>query len=123
MSGLLRREVVEVYESGVAAVVDSAGPWDAAEWGRLACGGWDRADTVRHLCAVIAWYHSWLDRALAGESSPPFQPHEFDGRNQAGVDERRGLTGPEAVIEFERDAVSYLDRAQRHWSAAFGFPL
>ncbi|MEM9516199.1 MAG: maleylpyruvate isomerase N-terminal domain-containing protein [Actinomycetota bacterium] len=118
-----REEVVGLYESGVTAIVESAATWDAADWARPACGDWDRADTIRHVCAVISWYHSWLERALAGDSSPPFHPDEFERRNQAGVDERRNLSGPAALVEFENGARSYLDRAQQHWGVPFGFPL
>ncbi len=123
MRGVSRDEVFDLYESGVAAVVESAPPSGSPDWDQLACGEWDRADTVRHLCAVVSWYHSWLDRALAGDSSPPFGPDEFEWRNQAGVEERRELSGPDAVGAFEEDARSYLDRARDHWGVAFGFPL
>ena len=118
-----RAEVCRLYESGVAAVVVSARSWAPDDWTRHACGEWDRADTVRHLCAVSAWYHSWLDRAIAGDASAPFHPDEFVTRNQAEVDERQGVSGPEAVAEFQREALSYLGRAKQNWSLAFGFPL
>ncbi|MEO1059107.1 MAG: maleylpyruvate isomerase N-terminal domain-containing protein [Actinomycetota bacterium] len=118
-----RQQVVDLYESGVAAIVESAAAWDSTDWAQRACGDWDRADTVRHLCAVISWYHSWLDRALAGDSSPPFHPDEFERRNQAGVDERHDLSGSAAIVEFQNDARSYLDRAQERWDVSFGFPL
>lgn len=116
-------EVCRLYESGAAAVVQRARSWTTDDWTQLACGDWDRADTVRHLCAVTAWYHSWLDRALAGHASPPFHPDEFVTRNQTGVDDRHGLTGPRAVAEFQREALSYLDRAKPKWNLAYGFPL
>ncbi len=116
-------EVCRLYESGVAAVVQRAQSWTTDDWTHFACGDWDRADTVRHLCAVTAWYHSWLDRALAGDASPPFHPDEFVTRNQTGVDDRHGLTGPRAVAEFQREALSYLDRAKPNWNRAYGFPL
>lgn len=116
-------EVCGLYESGVAAVVARTECWELADWTQPACGDWNRADTMRHLCAVTTWYHSWLDRAIGGDASPPFHPDEFAARNQAGVDERDGLTGPEAAAEFEREARSYLDRAKQHWGLAFGFPL
>lgn len=74
-------------------------------------------------CAVTAWYHSWLDRALAGDASPPFYPDEFVTRNQTGVDDRQGLIGPGEVAEFQREALSYLDRAKPNWNRAYGFPL
>ena len=122
-SGLSHGDVCGFYESGVAAVVERAEDWTAAEWKRPGCGRWDRTDTVRHLCAVISWYHTWLDRALDGDSSPPFGPDEFEQRNRAGIDERHGDSGPEAVAQFERDAGTYLERAQQHWDLDFGFPL
>jgi hypothetical protein len=119
----IRAEVCGLYESGVAAVVRRAESWTTEDWTQPACGDWNRADTVRHLCAVTAWYHSWLDRALAGDASPPFHPDEFETRNQTGVDDRQGLTGPGAVAEFQRDAMSYLSRAKPDWNLAYGFPL
>lgn len=122
-SDLTHSDVCDLYESGVAAVVEQADAWSPADWGRPACGQWDRTDTVRHLCAVITWYHTWLDRAVDGDSSPPFEPDEFEQLNQAGVDERHDIAGPEAVARFERDAGAYLDRTSQNWDLDFGFPL
>ena len=115
--------VCRLYESGVVAVVQRTRSWTTDDWTQPACGDWDRADTVRHLCVVTAWYHSWLDRALAGDASPPFHFDEFVTRNQTGVDDRQGLTGPGAVAEFQREALSYLGRAKPNWNLAYGFPL
>ena len=119
----VRGEVCRLYESGVAAVVQRAQSWTTDDWTQPACGDWDRADTVRHLCAVTAWYHSWLDRALADDASRPFHSDEFVTRNRTGVDDRQGLTGPGAVAEFEREALTYLSRAKPNWNLAYGFPL
>lgn len=116
-------EVCRLYESGVAAVVQRARSWTTDDWTQPACGNLNRADTARHLCAVTAWYHSWLDRALADDASRPFHPDDFAMRNQVGVDDRQGLTGAEAVAEFEHAALSYLDRAKPNWNRAYGFPL
>lgn len=104
-------------------MVESASSWTSGEWMERACGVWSRADTARHLCAVTAWYHSWLDRALAGDASAPFHPDQFAARNQTAVDDRQTLTGPAAIAEFEREASSYLGRAKQNWDLAFGFPL
>lgn len=116
-------EVCGLYEAGVAAVVGTARRWAPEDWSKRACGEWDRADTVRHLCAVVEWYHSWLDRAIAGDASPPFDADEFATRNQVGVTGRQSLSGPEALDEFEPEAGSYLERATQNWDVPFGFPL
>ena len=118
--GVCQAEVCRLYEAGV---VRRAQSWITEDWTKPACGDWDRADTVRHLCAVTAWYHSWLDGALAGNASRPFHPDEFATKNQSGVDDRQDLTGPEAVDEFQRESLSYLRRAKPNWEVAYGFPL
>lgn len=116
-------DVVRLYQAGVRAVVDATSDLDTSEWSRPACGDWDAADTSRHLVGVADWYHWCLNRAIDGVTDPPFEPSEFDERNEHGVTARQRLGGPDAVAEFVERADSYLDRATTRWDLAFGFPL
>lgn len=95
---------------------------DGAAWSEAACGEWDAADTLRHLVAVVDWYHQWLDRAVKDDSSIPFVEDEFSVRNSAGIERYRDLDGPTALLEFERRATEYLELAIPEWERPFGYP-
>lgn len=110
--------VADLYRQGVAAVARTEPPWD-----RPACGTWAAAETVRHLAAVARWYHDWLDRALAGEVTRPFDGATIDERNATAVEALRDVAPQEAVQRFVDDAGSYLDRAATHWDLPFGYPF
>lgn len=112
-----------LYRSGVSAIEAATARLDAEGWNQPGCGNWRRADTARHLLAVADWYHAWLDRAIDGASTPPFDPEEFDERNQREVVTRRGLTGSQAAGRFVERADAYVNRALPHWDLPFGFPL
>ena len=75
------------------------------------------------MLGVVDWYHGWLDRALDGDASSPFDPVEFEVRNQAEIDARRTIAAADVIERFEERAGSYLERALPHWELAYGFPL
>jgi uncharacterized protein (TIGR03083 family) len=118
-----RAEVLEQYAAGVSAISQIASQFNADEWNRPACGDWSAADTVRHVLGVVDWYHEWLDRAMAGVVSAPFDPSEFEQRNSAAVEQRRDRSGPAALGEFVDRATDYVDRAAPLWNEPYGFPL
>ena len=115
-------EVAANYLSGVEAIETVAASLSEAQWDRPACGSWDATQTARHLLGVIGWYHEWLARARAGDSSPPFPESDFDGRNEEALCALDRLSGPEAVVAFAASARSYLDDASSDWSLPFGYP-
>ncbi len=123
MSRLDRVAVEAIYRDGVDSIVALTAHLSDDDWAAPACGDWDRADTARHLVAVADWYHEWLDRALVGDSSPPFSEEEFDHRNAQRVSALSNLSGPTAVVRFAERAEAYLDRAVPEWDTPFGFPF
>ena len=114
--------VSALYTAGVQAVATTANRMDGAAWSEPACGEWDATDTLRHLVAVVDWYHQWLDRAANGDSSIPFTEDEFAVRNSAGIERYRDLDGPTALLQFERRANDYLELAIPEWERPFGYP-
>ncbi len=118
MNRLIAHRVAVLYREGVAAVARTDQPWD-----RPACGTWTAAETVRHVAAVARWYHDWLDRALAGDITRPFDGATIDERNATDVDALSDVAPHEAMRRFVDDAGSYLDRALPHWDLAFAYPF
>lgn len=117
-----RGEVLELFEEGVASIESLAAGFE--DWHSIACGHWSAADLARHLAAVAAWYHEWLDRAVAGDSSPPFGEAELSLRNERMVEAAAGVSGPDAIKRFSAAARSYAERLDsRHWDLPFGYPF
>ena len=123
MSAPTRDQVADLYRHGVAAARAVAGRFDPSDWDRPACGHWSGIETARHLLAVARWYHSWLDRALAGDSSRPFDGSDIDARNELALAALDGMPGGQAVAEFADAALSYLERAEANWDVPFGYPF
>lgn len=116
-------EVAQIYLDGVEAVVNVVGGFAPDQWSRPACGSWTAADTVRHLASVAGWYHSWLDRAIEGDTSRPFRGEQIDAYTAAALRDRRDQPAAEATEEFDRSAREYLARADEHREQPFGFPF
>lgn len=116
-------EVANLYRAGVDAVATITGSLDDDAWASPACGAWDAADTSRHLLGVARWYHSWLDRAAAGDTDRPFPEAELDERADADVRALGSISGPDAAEQFEALALDYLDRAQAHWDLTYAYPF
>ena len=92
-------EVLEMFDEAVGAFVAEAG-----RRGRLGAGPpaatWTGTELARHVLSVIGWYHDWLDRAEAGDSSPAFPIDDLAARNArdlADLAQHGGLSGPEAT--------------------------
>jgi len=117
-----RSDAEALYSEGVDAVTAITSSFDAQDWEAPACGTWNRSDTVRHLIGVTDWYHQWLDRALDGDSSPPFLESEFDERNASRLTSLQELDGLSAVTHFADRANDYLERAVGSWDLPYGFP-
>ena len=116
-------EVLEMFDDAVGAFVTEAGRVD--DWDRPACGTWTGTELARHVLSVIGWYHDWLDRAEAGDSSPAFAIDDLAARNardladlaRAWGSERAG--GDRAVpLRAER----YAERLEDTWDLPFGYP-
>jgi uncharacterized protein (TIGR03083 family) len=101
-------EVLTLYHDGVEVIGRLVEDWDAAQWARPACGGWTGTDLAGHLVTVIGWYHTWLDRALAGDASPEFPIDELDAQA--------------AIAPFRAEAERYATRVAEHWDVAYGYP-
>ncbi len=118
--------VVAQYESGVDAVRKITALFGEGVWSATVCGRWTAVETLRHLVGVVGWYGEWLDRALEGDWTAPFDPvdpAEFAVRNDRLVAEHGGLSGSEAAEEFVEAASAYGNRVIEHWDVAYGFPL
>jgi Mycothiol maleylpyruvate isomerase N-terminal domain len=118
-----RVEVLDLYEAGVSAVEQSVASFTDGEWQRRACGAWTATDLAGHLICVAGWYHAWLDRAEAGDATPPFTAAELAERNDAALSTLEPGRGDERVAVFAREARRYAERLNSTWALPFGFPL
>ncbi len=126
MKRLQPSEVIELFEQGVDAVVAAAAERQDRSWHKTVVGEWSAHELARHLVAVCDWYHEWLDRAEAGDASPPFQAKHLDGRNELAVLDLDHLDGPEAIERFAERATAYRERletiaADGRWNLPYGF--
>lgn len=127
MKPLRPDEVIELFEQGVDAVVAAAGERQDRSWHKTVVGEWSAHELARHLVVVCDWYHEWLDRAEAGDASPPFQAKHLAGRNELAILDLDDLDGPEAIDRFRSRAFEYRDRlaalaADERWDLPYGFP-
>ncbi|MCP4380138.1 MAG: hypothetical protein GY798_01705 [Hyphomicrobiales bacterium] len=123
MAAQLTVDLIErLFRDGVESVERISSGLSNRAWERPACGRWTGAQTARHLAAVARWYHEWLDRAIAGDASPPFTASEMDQRNDDALARIGDISGPEAITDFAETATDYLRRATAHWNLAYGYP-
>jgi hypothetical protein len=121
---LVDRDVVaSLYRDGVTAIVATTGAFDDEAWLRPTCGKWNAADTARHVLGVARWYDDWLNRAIAGDTSRPFAESVIDARNDQALAARQHLSGSMAIVEFERAANDYLERAVALWELPYAYPF
>lgn len=122
-SGVMERaDVLSMYREGVSAVRRAVQGWHPDQWRRPACGTWSGTDVVGHLLCLVSWHHRWLDRAEAGDASPPFGVDELSERNRLALIDLRPESGPERVGLFVEDAERYTDRLDSSWALPLGFP-
>jgi Mycothiol maleylpyruvate isomerase N-terminal domain len=116
--------VLQLYDEGVDALVETTMDLDADGWARAACGRWTATDVARHVTAVVGWYHDWLDRAEAGDAEPAFAIADLAQRNaqELARPEFACLDGPAAVHEFTGRARAYRDRLPAAWDLPYGYP-
>lgn len=117
-----RGVVIRLYVDGVESVAGVASALSSQAWEAPACGHWSGIETARHLLAVARWYHESLDRAIAGDASPPFPPSAMDQRNEESLAQIGDVSAQDAIAEFAETATGYLDRAAAHWNVAYGYP-
>lgn len=111
-----------LFRDGVESVDRITSVLGTGDWELPACGRWTGTETARHLLAVARWYHEWLDRAIAGDASPPFPASEMDTHNDDALATIGDISGPEAISEFAETATAYFGRATEHWNLAYGYP-
>jgi hypothetical protein len=115
-------DVLAQYREGVDAVVTIVAGWDDAQWAESACGVWSGTDLAGHLVTVIGWYHSWLDRGLAGDRDPVFPIAALDTETVAALAALPAGSGPARIDEFRASADAYAARLGEHWDAPFAYP-
>ena len=115
-------EVLVLYDEGVEAYALLAGDLTTEGWARPACGDWDVTQLTRHVAAVAAWYHAWLDRAERGEATPPFSAQQLAAQNELALVALAETSGPAALELFVTRARSYRDRLPAAWDLAYGYP-
>ncbi len=126
MKALTPEEVLDLFHDGVDAVVAAAAGRHDRAWHKTVVGEWSGHELARHLVAVAEWYHEWLDRAEAGDATPPFPAKHLDGHNELAVLELGHLDGPEAIERFVERAGAYHERlgtaaAEGRWDLPYGF--
>lgn len=104
----------------IARVVDG---WTDEQWELPACGTWSGREVVGHLVCVVGWYHAWLDRALAGVSSPPFPASELQARNRDALATLPTASDHARLSEFQREARRYAERLAPSWDLPYGYPF
>lgn len=117
-----RARVKSLFLSGIEAVVAQSDQLHDTAWDTIACGEWSAADTARHVLCVSRWYHSWLDRALAGDTSLPFDSAIMDRENEAALDALGPVSGPQAVRQFANSANDYIERVDNVWDVPYAYP-
>ena len=118
--------VLAQFDEGVAQIVRLADQREGRAWHKTVVGDWSANELARHLLAVCDWYHEWLDRAEAGDSSPPFPVKQLDNRNELAVLDLGALDGPDAIDTFAARAVDYRRRLEQlasegKWDLPYGF--
>jgi hypothetical protein len=115
-------EVLALYRDGAESVGSVVRGWSARDWQQLACGTWSGEQVAAHLLCVVRWYHEWLDRALVGESNPPFRVEELAAQNQRALDEIESAKPTERIAQFQGEAERYALRLPDCWDLKYGYP-
>ncbi len=121
-----RDEVLAAILEGIDAVQSIAAGYAADQWRLLTpCDEWDAVALAGHVLCVSRWYHDWLDRAQAGETSKPFDSSELPEQNRlalADLDADGPVDGPTRVAAFAESARAYAGRLNDAWDLPFGYP-
>jgi hypothetical protein len=117
-----RAVVRDLYASGVDAVEEHTKAWSPEQWQRTVCGRWSATDLAGHLVYVVGWYHSWLDRAEAGDAEPPFPTTDLASRNAEALATLDAEDGDARIQRFGIEARRYAGRVDAAWDLPYGFP-
>ena len=111
------------YDAGVEALARSTSGFTSAQWAAPACGGWNGEQLAGHVVGVIGWYHDWLDRALEGDASAPFDPDEMDSQNDHTLESMTPEGGSNRIEHFVDEAHRYAERVDGvEWKLPYGYP-
>jgi uncharacterized protein (TIGR03083 family) len=114
---------MKAYDDGVSAVIAIAGRYQEEDWAKpTPCPAWTAAELAGHLQIVAGWYHHWLDRAIAGDATPPFTASHLPTENAAAVDGLPATTGPERIAAFAELGRAYAKRVPERWNLPYGYP-
>ncbi len=114
---------LNAYRAAGSAFASLAAEVGAGDWSRpSACDGWSALDVVGHVVCVARWHHRWLDRAEAGDLSPPFPPSELAERNASALRLIEISTGPDRVAAFVELTSAYADRVAGQWDLPLALP-
>ncbi len=111
------------YHDGVESLAALTTGFGETDWGTIACGKWTARDLAGHVVGVIGWYHDWLDRALDGDASPPFEPDDMDAENDRALARIDIDDGPARIELFVEKARRYAARVDDvDWDLPYGYP-
>lgn len=116
-------QLIVSMREGIEGICLVAARFRSDDWARpSACEGWSAADLAGHVLTVADWWHDWLDRAQAGNGTPPFTWDEIDARTATALAALPPSTGPERIEAFAARARAYLERIPAAWDRPFGWP-
>jgi uncharacterized protein (TIGR03083 family) len=114
---------VSVYLTAADALVTIGASFEADDWAMpSACPGWNAVDVAGHVLCVARWHHRWLDRAVAGNTAPPWPPGELAVRNQAALERLDIVDGPTRLAAFSDETHRYASRLATAWTLPFWYP-
>ena len=119
---LSTQETLDQHDAAVDAFVEVAQRFDAEQWALPACGDWTALQTLHHCLGVIGWYHAWLDRALEGETSKPFDAADIDEHTAASVRDNADVTAEAALARFAELGHIYTARVGEHPDITYAYP-
>jgi hypothetical protein len=111
-----------MYREGVRAVQAAVAGWSPERWAHPVRGTWTGTDLAGHLLCAVRWHHSWLDRAEAGDASPPFRVDELAIRSRQALVGLRPRTGDDRLQIFAEEAGRYVERLDSSWALPYGCP-
>ena len=115
-------EVLALYGDGIESVVTVVHGRSARDWQRVACGNWSGKQVAAHLLCVVRWYHEWLDRALVGETNPPFSVEDLAAQNEQALAEIEPASPTGRIAQFQAEAERYARRLPDCWDLQYGYP-
>jgi len=115
-----RQEVIVMLLDGVARIARGTKDLTADEWEEPVCGYWTSHQLARHLLSQSRNHHHWLDAAISGNVTSPYDHSEIDEQNDLAVESLSAISGHDAITEFVRTAGRYANRVAEHWDKTLG---